>query len=750
MADFALGELLSPIDFEHLIRDLLSKDLGVELTSFAEGPDGGIDLRHSMDKEDNQIVIQCKRTSQLSEKNLIKEQLKLESLKLNKYYLASSSDFSVKKTSQILTLFSKWMENESHIYGKSRINQLLDLHDDVLRKHYKLWINSSHLFNVFINNHLIQRAKFLFETIKTDSKYYVKNESYNEAINILKKNNFLVISGIPGIGKTTLARILLSDYAQKGFEIIEIRNVLEGEKILEEGSDSKQVFYFDDFLGENFLQFDVLKGRSNDLMNFVRRINLAKKDKILILTTREYILNQAKERYEKLNNEDFEIAKHILDLGKYTERIRAYILYNHLYYSGIGEEYIENIIKNKTYKTIINHRNYNPRIIERMTVRLRMIEASNYSKEFLNHLENPFIIWSRAFDNEISEGAQVLLYVLLSFDGRVIKEELKTAFKSFTNQPDTVLNGNISHFHKYLKEVEDSFIISNSSKRNSYIIFSFQNPSVKDFLINTLKDNKDVLLQLVKSLFYVNQLRYLINFSRKTLLDQGVIKALSDKIYEIEKIKDNVRIFSGGSAYDWKRSKIEKLSICSELLNLSEENNLREFLVKQVKNISIDEISDRDISTYIELIDKFKTKFKTSKTTIVSNLFNKIEDITTLKGVLNIFKVYPFEAKKYVSENNLHLTSKVENILDESLIKAQDSYDAGDIKDCLEEMDSVDVDLIDDFDHYWFSTEERIAEIFEEELSRGKKQELEKIELLEDEDEVFDADELFKMKNFAF
>ena len=47
MANFALGELLSPIDFEHLVRDLLSKDLSIELTTFAEGKDGGIDLRHS-------------------------------------------------------------------------------------------------------------------------------------------------------------------------------------------------------------------------------------------------------------------------------------------------------------------------------------------------------------------------------------------------------------------------------------------------------------------------------------------------------------------------------------------------------------------------------------------------------------------------------------------------------------------------------------------------------------------------------
>lgn len=35
MANYPFEELLSPLDFEHLVRDLLSKDLGIELTAFA-------------------------------------------------------------------------------------------------------------------------------------------------------------------------------------------------------------------------------------------------------------------------------------------------------------------------------------------------------------------------------------------------------------------------------------------------------------------------------------------------------------------------------------------------------------------------------------------------------------------------------------------------------------------------------------------------------------------------------------------
>ena len=177
MANFALGELLSPLDFEYLVRDLLSKDLAVELTAFAEGGDGGIDLRYSKILNDHHIVVQCKRQKSLSEEALLEERNKLEKLHLEKYYLAISSNCSVSKANLIVNLFAKWMENEAHIYDKARLNKLLDDHPDVLKHHYKLWINSSELFNSFINQSLIERSKSLFSNIKKEAKNFVKSSS---------------------------------------------------------------------------------------------------------------------------------------------------------------------------------------------------------------------------------------------------------------------------------------------------------------------------------------------------------------------------------------------------------------------------------------------------------------------------------------------------------------------------------------------------------------------------------------------
>jgi hypothetical protein len=49
---------LSPADFEHLVRDLIGRELGVRFEAFSAGPDGGVDGRHAVATKS--IVLQAK------------------------------------------------------------------------------------------------------------------------------------------------------------------------------------------------------------------------------------------------------------------------------------------------------------------------------------------------------------------------------------------------------------------------------------------------------------------------------------------------------------------------------------------------------------------------------------------------------------------------------------------------------------------------------------------------------------------
>ena len=170
-----------------------------------------------------------------------------------------------------------------------------------------------------------------------------------------------------------------------------------------------RVYLYDDFLGRTSLAEKLRKNEDLRLVNFISSIRNRKYTK-LILTTREYILRQAQKTYEVLNSPAFDKPQCIVDLSQYTRPIRAQILYNHLYFSTLPRDHIEAIVHQATYLKIIDHPNYNPRILEYMTdpmwvPRQRSIE---YPATFLQNLQEPFLIWKEAFENHLTGVAREL------------------------------------------------------------------------------------------------------------------------------------------------------------------------------------------------------------------------------------------------------------------------------------------------------------------------------------------------------
>ncbi|WP_134911112.1 hypothetical protein [Paenibacillus sp. IHB B 3084] len=209
------------------------------------------------------------------------------------------------------------------IFGKGDLNNLLGQYSEIEEKYYKLWLSSTAVLKTILQSNIKNRSEFLEDSIKNSIKLFVQNKSVNEAIDILNDVNFTIISGNPGVGKTTLAKMLILHYMSKEFELIEIsEDIEEGNKLFAE--DKKQIFYYDDFLGSNFLERSISKNEDKRLYYFMERIK-ANKNKKLIMTTREYILKQAQQKYEVLGRTDIDLAKHILDLESYTRVAKAEI-----------------------------------------------------------------------------------------------------------------------------------------------------------------------------------------------------------------------------------------------------------------------------------------------------------------------------------------------------------------------------------------------------------------------------------------
>jgi hypothetical protein len=135
-----------------------------------------------------------------------------------------------------------------------------------------------------------------------------------------------------------------------------------------------------------------------------------------VLTTREYILEEAKHHSEKLRRCGLESGKCVLRLEGFTREHRAQILYNHLYYSDLPQACIELLVETGAHRKIVDHPNYNPRLIEWMTGAWskRLPAASMYPVRCLEGLSNPGEIWAEAYRSQLVRGGRELLLALAS------------------------------------------------------------------------------------------------------------------------------------------------------------------------------------------------------------------------------------------------------------------------------------------------------------------------------------------------
>ncbi len=752
MANYSFVDLLSPLDFEYLVRDLLSRDLNKEFMAFAEGKDKGTDLRYSKSKRNN-IIVQCKRVKAISKKELDEEVVKIQKINPKKYYLAFACDISVDFTDHILKQFSSWMTDDKNIYTKNRLNDLLDKHRDILQKHYKLWLNSAIIFNSIINQPLFERAKSLIADIKRDYKYYVRNESISRAFEILNENKFIVISGIPGIGKTTLAKLILWEYLQKEFEIIEIHRVTEGEKILIENSENKQVFYFDDFLGENFLKYDVIEGRASDLIQFLKRIKNSK-NKILIMTTREYILNQAKDVYEKLDSPELDIVKYTLDLSSYSKKIKSLILYNHLYYSGLQVEYIEAILKDKTYKKIIEHQNYSPRIIEQLTVKLNNVSVDDYAKEFIKSLDYPLGIWDKAFKSQISEGARFFLFILISMSEQVLLSDFKVAMENFYKYggKERGIDFKPLNYRIYLKELENSFIkINITNKKNHYL--DFQNPSIKDFLINIIKQDKEIIKLLLSTSMFYNQFIYTLRYLTGIYLNDIEIQELADSIIfqRFDSFENSSIIFSKEKEeFHFKLSKIKKIDSLKFFLNKAEDRKILPFILNHFLSIDLKNMFYDDEGKYISFYREYYNKLNITLSPIISQVVENIRYYGNVKNLSLLSKIDQQVFNEYVQNNIEYIQEKITTVIKSEIDRKDTENSLSYFKTTLD-SDEEDLSIFSisysDFEEDFEEKRNKILEDKGVEIDE-EPVEIEPESLINYEDEAFDEDELFKIEMF--
>lgn len=502
-------EALSPQDFEELTRDLLQAVWGAPVEAFRTGPDQGIDLRH-FPVSGGATIVQCKHYLKSGVQKLIWHLVKHELPKIRKmsptrYLVATTVRLSPSNKTEICKGLAPFILQENDILGADDIEGLLALHPDVVEGNFKLWLTSAAVLKNVLHNAEKCRSEFEVQRVSRKLPLFVKSRAFEHARKMLDKNRVLIISGPPGIGKTTLAEMLLFAHLDRGYEPVAIESDIKEARTLFR-HDKSQIFYFDDFLGQIFLG-DARSGLSANqdkaIVNLIEMVRSSKASRF-ILTTREHILRNAARFSERLSHSPAFDDRLVLSIGDYSFGQRARILYNHVYFSKLPAKHRQKLVQDDFFLKIINHRNVNPRLIEWLTsvTRLKNVSADHFRDFILDLLNHPIRIWEFAYRNEISDAARSAVLCLYTVGDYCDQEDFEPAFSTLHSVRSKQYNfrTHSSDFRDALRELDGAFLSFSHGR------ISFINPSIKDYVSGVIKGTKQDAIDLMHGAVRFKQL----------------------------------------------------------------------------------------------------------------------------------------------------------------------------------------------------------------------------------------------------
>ncbi|RWX00253.1 nSTAND3 domain-containing NTPase [Flavobacterium cerinum] len=709
MTNFDFHNLLFPTEFENLCRDILEiRENPIKFTSYKPGKDGGIDFK-STNTEDI-IIGQCKLYNPNNynglKRSLKKEVEKCQKKKPNRYILCVGMKLSDTQAEEILELFKGYILNQNDIIDNEKLNKYLGNKEyNYLKKIYsKLLIpNLSYVEDIIsntVNSKYYKSTKSFLLDINEKHKLFHNVFNLKTCIDILEDKKVLILTGNPGVGKTTMAKMIVNYFIGEklinNIFFVSDNHLQDIEGLLIDNQ--KQLIVVDDFWGQNF---SPTYKNNTRLRNFTRIINDFKKSSshYLILTSREYIIrdvisNAEYETREILNTDSFTI-----NLNEYSEEDKARIFLNHLYFYNFEKKYISHLKYNDQFQRIVNHSNYSPRNIEYFCKTQLKENNNEYSfyKELEQYFEKPNEYWNKNFIILNNTSQLILLIILISSDP-ISLTDLETTFEEVQSDVRKELNLNINplDFANEIRLLEDFYIISEKQECSSQILIRFQNPGIKDYLLEYLRiDGRTWIRPLIKNVPFFNQLIYVFDtienqiddfesdiplYGKKIVLSKILQEILKEKLLEefdllnfcTQDAREYTNDFTTG--FTSEETKYFKISQLNDLFKISQNSNIdvRKFIINEVmKDIDnyqeghkiVDQHSMTIFPSIIKLIHSF---IDLDENKLIQHYYNGITFTNEYYSFYEFIDIYPFEFNKFYAQNILKIRTGIKyQILDD-------------------------------------------------------------------------------------
>lgn len=489
---------LSPQDFEKLAADVLACRENATIEQFTEGRDGGIDLRYQT-SEGSVVIAQAKRVRDFRQlESLIKkERPKLQRLNPSGYRLITSCPLTPQRKAKLQAALHPWAQRPAEIIGRDDLDATLREYPDLIRRHVKLWLQDGEQLQAVLHRAEESASRDAIDTLRERIHGFVCHRRVEEAAELLKKRHCCLITGAPGVGKTALAAYLaLQRAADEGYEplLVRDRELDSARRLLQEGR--RQILILDDFLGAQFLDPERGLALEESLLGLIRKIQRGSGEHKLLMTTRDYILEQARQRLGRFHRDVDRLDRVILTIEDLDEWERARILVAQLDRAGTPADHIRGLVTSGTHRRLVTHRNFTPRLAAETAEDAQHQTATAYPDWLEAQFDDPVAYWEQAF-RHLSPAAQHWLYVLAIAGGQAAVEDLTDSFHALHHE---LAAGRVqpNPMEDALKEIEPNFALA--ERIDDTLWLNYATPAIGDLLQRLIDRDEHLKARLVAHL----------------------------------------------------------------------------------------------------------------------------------------------------------------------------------------------------------------------------------------------------------
>ena len=594
VTNFSFDEL-SSIEFEELCSAFLRKWDRNEYERFAAGRDGGIDLRCIKRKRrgvQSVTVFQCKRYKRFSDlfSKLKSEELKkVRELKPSRYGLLTTCSLTPMNKDRIKKLFSPFIVDESDIIGREELNDKLSCkaYEPIVERALGLWWQSFCVLQSTLYNRIRGRSRDVVKTYAKKNEHSLWTQGMAHVGSTLCKYHVAVLTGNPGVGKTTAAEVVLLKMMKKGYVPVVI------EKTIDEAEDvwddkRRQIFYFDDFLGKCYYEA-VNRSQESGIWRFISRVAQAK-NKLLILTSRTTVLRRSVTMSDAYHDSGIENAPYFCNINQLSKLEKAHILYNRMVGSSLSESRIDVLLRDRNYMKVIEHRNFNPRLIEyvlRDSAYDGVVGGDAFLTKLLEFMRNPASVWRLLFAQQINKIELSMVWAVFLADSL---DESKMVCLYDDLLECTYLHdgsGSPADYETAVQGLTDSVLVRRIDEKGA-VDFILHDPSIGDYLVGACATSVPYAKAALKSLVDIRATKKFLDLMRQ----QSVGKRT---------FFDACAFIVQDMSFEDVKAQAVMFRLCSELVDLDVTRG-RGVVRDKFRGLSVLDCDDGSVKELVELI----------------------------------------------------------------------------------------------------------------------------------------------------